>query len=122
MHIIQVQNLTTPLSTAITAHYCDSFWSRFNGLMGRPHLDEDEGLVLVDSKDSRADSAIHMLFMKFDIATVWINSKNIVVDVKLARKWYPIYIPQAPARFVLETHPIHMSHFKTGDLVEMKNA
>lgn len=122
MHIIQIQNLTTPLSTAITANYCDSFLPRFAGLMGRPYLDENEGLVLADSKDSRADSAIHMMFMKFDIATIWINSKNIVVDVKLARKWYPIYIPQAPARFVLETHPIHMPHFKIGDLVEMKNA
>lgn len=90
--------------------------------MLRPHINENEGLILVDTKDSRSEAAIHMLFMNFDIATVWINSKFEVVDVRLAKRWFPFYIPQAPAQFVLETHPAHLHQFKVGDRIEMINA
>lgn len=122
MHIVKIQNLSTPLPHPITAPYCDTFWSRFRGLMLRPAMPTGSGLVIANASDSRMDSAIHMFFMNFDIAAVWVNSKNSVVDVQLARRWHPFYIPQAAGRYVLELNPDQQAHFKIGDLVEMKHA
>lgn len=89
--------------------------------MLRSMLDSCQGILLVENKDSRMDTAIHMLFMQFDIAAVWINSSLEVVDVRLARKWQPMLIPASPARFVLEAHPSLVSRFKIGDRIEMTN-
>jgi uncharacterized membrane protein (UPF0127 family) len=121
MHIVRIQNLSHPFSVPISATFCDSFWSRFRGLMLAAPLAENSGALLVEGTDSRMDSAIHMLFMNYDIAAIWINSKNIVVDAKLARKWHPFYIPQKAACYILETHVQLLSQFNIGDLVEFQH-
>jgi uncharacterized membrane protein (UPF0127 family) len=121
MHNVQIHNLTHLLPTPISASYCKSFWSRFRGLMLHDPLRENEGALLVENADSRMDSAIHMLFMNFDITAVWINAQNEVVDVKLARKWRPAYIPQKPARYILEAHTSQILQFHIGDRIEFKN-
>jgi uncharacterized membrane protein (UPF0127 family) len=122
MRIVQIQNLTHTLSTPILASYCESFWSRFRGLMLHAPLHENGGALLVERSDSRMDTAIHMLFMNFDITAIWINSNNEIVDVRLAKKWRPAYIPQAPARYILEAHVSQLSNFHKGDRIEIKNA
>jgi uncharacterized membrane protein (UPF0127 family) len=122
MHSVRLQNLTHPIPLPITATYCDTFWSRFRGLMLRQSLAAQEGLILVNSSDNRLDAAIHMLFMNFDITAVWVNSQNTVVDVKIARRWRPVIIPQAAGRFVLELHPDQHPNFQVGDRIEMTNA
>ena len=94
--------------------FADSFVSRLMGLMFRK--DPENGLILkLPSSRSKRGSAIHMFFMKFDIATIWVNTKGIVVDVKLARKWRPYYSPALPARYTIETRPEYLSYFKIGD-------
>lgn len=122
MRIVQIHNLTHSLPAPISASYCESFWSRFRGLMLHAPLGENEGALLVESSDSRMDSAIHMFFMNFDIAAVWINAQNEVVDVKLARKWRPAYVPLKPARYILETHVNQFQQFQIGDRIEFKHA
>jgi uncharacterized membrane protein (UPF0127 family) len=117
MQIIQIQNQSRPLPQPISAEYCDSFWSRFRGLMFRPSLEPSQALLLVDKKDNRLDSAIHMLFMNFDIAAVWINTQRKVVDVKLARKGQLMLIPQQPACYVLEAHTCQFRNFLVGDII-----
>ena len=117
MQIIQIQNQSRPLTQPISATLCDSFWSRFRGLMFRSSLEPAKGILLVDKKDNRVDSAIHMLFMNFDITAVWINSQKKVVDVRLARKWQLMLIPQQPACFVLEAHPNQFQNFQIGDTI-----
>jgi uncharacterized membrane protein (UPF0127 family) len=119
MHIVHLQNTTHPLPTPIKAKYCNSFWSRFRGLMLEPAIGENEGLILVEDNDTRIDSAIHMLFMNFDITAVWLNKKNMVVDVKLAKRWALAYIPQSPASFVLETHAAQFNNFNVGDTINL---
>jgi uncharacterized membrane protein (UPF0127 family) len=85
-------------------------------------LELNEGALLVESADNRLDAAIHMLFMNFDIAAIWINSQFRVVDARLARKWRPFYMPQKAARYILETHVQHLNQFQVGDLVEFQHA
>lgn len=118
MNIVRIQNLNTPLETPLRAGYCDSFSCRLRGLMFRSRLAPDLGLLLVQPRDSRLDSAIHMLFVFMDLAVVWINSDLTVVDTVLARAWRPAYAPRSPARYILEVHPSRLNEFKTGEKVE----
>lgn len=102
--------------------YCDSFLTQLRGLTFRSSLSQDEGLVLVGSRDSRVDSSIHMLFVPFDLCVVWINSDMKIVDKILARPWRPAYFPKRPAKYALEVHPDRWDEFQIGDVVEFKNA
>ncbi len=73
--------------------------------------------MLVQARDSRLDSSIHMMFVWFDLAIVWIDQSNQVVDVCLAKSWSPAYLPKRPARYVLEITPERMNDFQVGDRV-----
>jgi uncharacterized membrane protein (UPF0127 family) len=90
--------------------------------MFRSHLAPDESLLLVEARDSRIDTSIHMLFVYMDLAVVWINSGNTVVDTVLARAWRPAYTPRQPARYILELAPQRLNEFTIGDRVEFQNA
>jgi len=107
---------------ALQIKYCDTFLTQLRGLTFRTRLARDEGLLLVGRRDSRLDSSIHMLFVSFDLAVVWINSEWKVVDKILAKSWMPAYFPKQPAKYVLEIHPERWEDFKIGDVVQFKDA
>ncbi|OGO26499.1 MAG: hypothetical protein A2W33_10515 [Chloroflexi bacterium RBG_16_52_11] len=121
LHLITVYNLTRALDKPASAGYCDSFSCRLRGLMFRSHLRRDEGLLLVEKRDSRLDTSIHMLFVPFDLAVFWINSEMMAVDKVIARAWRPAYFPKANAKYTLEIHPSRWGDYEIGDRVEFKN-
>ena len=88
--------------------------------MFRRSLPENWGLLLVQSRDSRLDSSIHMLAMWIDLAAIWITDSGEVVDVRLARRWRPAYFPRRPARYVLEMAVSHLEDFHIGDKVRFE--
>ena len=53
--------------------WCSSFICKLRGLMFRRALEPDEGLLLVEQFESRTATAIHMLFMRFAIAVIWLD-------------------------------------------------
>jgi uncharacterized membrane protein (UPF0127 family) len=91
------------------------------GFTFRSRLSHDEGLVLVGRRDSRLDSSIHMLFVSFDLAVIWINSEMQVVDKVLARSWRLAYFSKKPARYVLEIHSDRWEEYDIGDIVQFKD-
>ncbi|MBE0408968.1 MAG: DUF192 domain-containing protein [Anaerolineales bacterium] len=117
---VSVKNLTKPPTAPLVVNYCDSFLSRLRGLTFRSSLPHQEGILLVQSRDSRIDSAIHMLGVFMDLAVAWIDDTGEVVDVRLARRWRPIYVPQRPARYILEMASSRLKDFRIGDKVEFK--
>jgi uncharacterized membrane protein (UPF0127 family) len=119
---IFVNNLKKSLAKPACVGFCDSFLCRLRGLMFRSHLALDEGLLLVQSRDSRLDSSIHMFFVPFDLAVFWINSKMEVVDRVIAKSWRPAYFSKADAKYILEIHPDRCNDYEIGDKVEFKNA
>jgi uncharacterized membrane protein (UPF0127 family) len=119
MQQVRIFNLSKPNTQPVLAGYCKSFLCRLRGLMFRRSLSENEGLLLVQPRADRMDAAIHMLFMRFDITAVWVDAQNRVVDVKLARRWRPAYIPSKAARYVLETHPSRYADFHPGDQLQI---
>ena len=122
MKTIHLENKNQPLPSPLHALYCDSFLCRLRGLMFRSSLAQEEGLLLVEARESRLETAIHMLFVFMDLAVIWINSDKVVVDTILARAWRPVYAPRQPARYILEIHPDRLNEFKIGDCVEFQDA
>jgi len=122
MQTISLKNNNQPLPSPLHVIYCDSFLCRLRGLMFRSSLPPDQGLLLVEARDSRLDTAIHMLFVFMDLAVIWINSEQVVVDTVLARAWRPAYASHRPARYILEIHPRRLDEFKIGDRIEFQNA
>jgi len=115
MRTVKIINQNRPNGRPIHAGYCDSFLKRLRGYMFTRAIQRQEGLLLVESRESRSNTAIHMLFMNFDLAVIWINDQMEVVDACLAYRWRPFYAPARPARYTLETHPDHLSEFRLGD-------
>jgi uncharacterized protein len=118
---IIIQNLNREIKNPPRVGYCDSFLCRLRGLMFRESLGLDEGLLLVEKRDSRIDTSIHMFFVPFDLAVFWINSEMTVVDKVIAKSWKPAYFPKADARFTLEIHPDRWADYEIGDKVVFKN-
>jgi uncharacterized membrane protein (UPF0127 family) len=85
--------------------------------MFRRSLSLDEGLLLVEGHESRASTSIHMLFMAFPIAAIWLDETFHVVDMTLAKPWRPAYIPRKPARYALEADPHLLNLLSIGDVV-----
>ena len=122
MKYVTLANLSQPHTQPIVARYCTSFLCQLRGLMFTHDLAPDRGLLLVQGRDSRLDASIHMLFMAMELAVIWINAQNEVVDTRLARRWRLAYVPQQPARFVLEAHPDRLADFNIGDKVSIHEA
>ena len=118
---VLVKNLSKVIENPVRVEYCFKFLCRLRGLMFRLRLDRDEGLLLVEKGDSRIESSIHMLFVPFDLAVFWINSKMTVVDKVLAKSWRPAYLPKSAAKYTLEIHPDRWEDYEIGDKVEFEN-
>ncbi len=119
---IFIQNRDQPIDAPARIRICSSFACRLRGLMFRSGIDPNEGLLLQISRDSRLDSSIHMLFVPFALAVVWIDSGLEVVDKILAQPWRPAYFPARAARYVLEMHPDRLGQYSIGHKVEFVRA
>ncbi len=97
------------------ARRCASFLCRLRGLTFRRALGDGEGLLLVGRRESRADTAIHMFFVFFPIAAIWLDQNGQVVDARLARPFRPLYVPRVLARDVLEGPPTLLKQVRVGD-------
>jgi uncharacterized membrane protein (UPF0127 family) len=95
--------------------WCDTFASRLRGLTFRGRLAPDEGLILVEARAGIASTSIHMFFVRFDIAAVWLNDDRRAVHTALARAGRPYYASPIPARYVLEGPPALLDRVAVGD-------
>ncbi len=117
MHRLRLENRTHPLKSPLILDLCATFRCRFLGLMGKRTLARDHGLLFYWPRESRGNTAIHMLFMRFPIAIIWLDAQQRVVDARLARPWVDFLIPRKAAQYVLEIHPDRLNEFALGDEV-----
>ncbi len=103
--------------TVVLAHaeWTARFWGHFKGLMLRRRLADDDGLLFAYGRESKLDTAIHMLFMLFPIATIWLDKNGVVVDKVLAKPWRLSYIPRQPAQYFIEARPLILDRVEIGD-------
>ncbi|MFQ5943840.1 MAG: DUF192 domain-containing protein [Anaerolineales bacterium] len=97
------------------ARWCSSRWCRLWGLQFRRRLAPGEALILVHPDESVLQSSIHMFFVIFPIAAIWIDSMGRVTSAQLAKPWRPYYASPKPAQYVLETVPEFLSQVEVGD-------
>jgi uncharacterized membrane protein (UPF0127 family) len=103
----------------IRVRICDSFSSRFKGLMFDKAIAQNEGILLVQESESRVNSAIHMFFMNFDIAVFWLDRNFNIIDKKIAQKWKSILMPSKPAKYIFETHPDNINKIHVGETIQI---
>lgn len=75
-------------------------------------------VILVAEWESRWSTLIHTFFC-VPLLIAWINSKNIVIDVKKTRPWQ-FYFPKKPAKYVFETTNMN-TKIKPGDRITIKH-
>lgn len=114
----QIKHLESGQILIPQAKWCNSFGTKLRGFTFRSQLAETDGLVLVEKKDNRVNTSIHMLFVFFDLGVIWVNSAGEVVDTVVAKPWQLSHVPQAPARYVIEGHPTRLQQVKIGDHIE----
>lgn len=107
-----------PLLTDV--RWCDSFTTKLRGFMFKTTLDLDEGLVLVEKRDNKVNTSIHMLFVNFPLGVVWVNDAGKIVDKIVAKPWRLSYVPAQPARYTIECHPDRLERFEVGKRVKFE--
>jgi uncharacterized membrane protein (UPF0127 family) len=99
------------------AKLCDNFWTRFRGLQFVTYLPANEGLLFVTGSESRTNTSIHMFFMFFSIAVVWLDRDGKVVDKCYAKPWRPAYAPRTAAQYFIEANPDLLERVEIGDIL-----
>jgi uncharacterized membrane protein (UPF0127 family) len=112
---VSILNRETGQVLIESARWCSSRLCRLRGLQFRRNLKSGEALILVKDKDSIANTSIHMFFVFFPIAAIWINSKGKVTSAQLAKPWRPYYASPEPATYVLEAAPDFLDKVAIGD-------
>jgi len=116
-----IKKASTGETVLANGHWCKSFWCHFRGLMLRRSIAEDEALILVYRRTNISEAAIHMFFVFFPIAAVWLDEEKRVIDAKLAKPWRPFYAPSRPARYLIEAHPVLIKHVSKDDVLTFES-
>lgn len=119
MKTVELKDPVVP-SKVVRLNYCETFGSKLRGLMFTKALDPDRGIILVEDRESRLNTAIHMFFMNFDITVLWLDKDLIIVDKVLAKKWRPLYMPEKRAKYVVELHMSKFDDFEVGQQLQMR--
>lgn len=114
-----IRNLANSRVLATKVRRCDTFLTRARGLMFHRPLAEGEALVFVEKGESISRAAIHMFFVFFPIAVIWLDAEKRVVDKVLARPFRPYYAPRKPAQYYVEGHPTLLGKVEVGDVLEI---
>jgi uncharacterized membrane protein (UPF0127 family) len=118
---VDVRNRSQSGTELVRARWCDTFACRLRGLTFRRQLERGEGLLLVEGRESRAGTAIHMLAVFMPLGVAWLAADGRVVDTRLALPWR-FYTPRAPAMFILEAQPAMLESVAIGDHLEFVDA
>ena len=112
VQVIHASNNEVLLNSVL---WCESSLCKFRGLQFRQNLDDGEGLILVHKRDSIAATSIHMFFVFFPIAAIWINLEGKVTHKVIAKPWHPYYVSPEPASYVLEAKPKILDEVAVGE-------
>ena len=105
----------------LEAWYFENFFSRLKGLMFKNKISLNQAGLFINKNENIVDSAIHMLFMNFDIAVFWLDKTNTIVDKRIAKKWGLIYYPDVKSHKILETHPEIFETLQIGEEITIEN-
>jgi len=116
--IVKIVHRHTQYVVVESAIWCSSRLCRLKGLQFSKPLQPHQGLLLANKNEGVASSSIHMFFVFFPIAAIWINNDGLITSAQLAKPWRPYYASPKPARYILEASPEILSRVSVGDEVE----
>ncbi len=76
---------------------------------------------MVESRQSRSATAIHMWFVFMPLGVAWLAADGRVVDTRLALPWR-LYAPKVAAKFTLEGPPGMLESVAINDRLEFVDA
>lgn len=120
--MLALSNETSGETLARRLRLCATFWARGRGLMFRRRLGEGEALLFDEGRESTLGASIHMFFVFFPIAVIWLDAGRRVVDMRLARPFRPYYAPARPARYFIEGAPALLGQVRAGDHMVWEDA
>jgi uncharacterized membrane protein (UPF0127 family) len=97
---------------------CDTFWRRLRGLMFRRRVMPDEAYLFVFRGESVLAASVHTLFVFCPISLIWLDARQKVVDLRLARPFRLYYAPRRAARYLVEGAPGWLDGVQVGDRLE----
>lgn len=90
----------------------DTFYARFRGLMGRPSIPENAGLMI------KPCNSIHCFFMKFPIDVLFLDKEDRVVHISKSMKPGSISPVVKGAKYVIEANATKLSgSIQNGDRI-----
>jgi len=100
--------------------YADSIALQAKGLMFERKKNFDYALVFPFPRETRAGASIHMFFVFFPIAAVYLNSKMVVVDIAVLKPFALNYTPKKPAAYLIEMPVLAGKKIAVGDKLSIK--
>ena len=98
--------------------FADSFYLKLRGLMFERGENFNYALVFPFGREARAEASIHMLFVFFPIAAVYLDSGKRVVDMAKMKPFALNYTPKKPAAFIVELPEEKANGISIGDRLE----
>ncbi len=90
----------------IKVELADSYLKKMVGLMHRPAMGSNEGMLFTLGSPSISMASITMLNMRFSIDVVWLDGRLRIVDIarglKPSRSIFDAHAPKREASYVLE--------------------
>lgn len=106
---------------ASKAKIVKSFFAKARGLMFARWLKPGSALVFEFDKESKIDTAVHMLFVFFKIDVLWLNSEGVVVDLRRGLTPFVGFAkPKKRAKFVVELPAGAAKTVNEGDKLEFR--
>ena len=120
-----IRNKTRNKTLISKIERADSYFAKARGLMFRSGLEEGQGMLFTFPSEDRV--GIWMLFMRFPIDLVYLDSGKRVIDVfenirpvSLNPRTWKVYYPKQPAKYILELRQgtVKETGTEIGDVLE----
>ncbi len=127
MPYAKIADKTRKLVLCEEAEIAESWWKKSKGLMFREKIGDGEGFLMCFNREDK--HGVWMLFMKFPIDLVFIDSKNRVADlvedfrpISWNLKTWVVKKPRKAVKYILELRSgaIKKTRIKIGDVLEIK--
>ncbi len=100
--------------------FANSPLERMRGLMFEDTKKFNYALIFTSPREGKLESSLHMMFVFFPIAAIFLDSNKIVVDKAQLTPFSVNYTPKKPAKYVIELPLEEAKKIKVKDKIEWK--
>ncbi len=94
---------------------CDNILKKAKGAILKRKL--NNAYIFPLKKPCIMNAGIHMYFVFTSLAVIWLNEEKVVIDKVLARP-FNAYVPENPAKWVIELPPEKYEKINIGDYLD----